>query len=398
MNQSKIKQFRRVVFLLDVLKLALTAFGGPQVHFTQFQRLLVNKKKYLDEFELKELNSLCSMLPGPTSTQTITAIGYKMGGPTLAFLTLAIWVFPACFLMGNAAILLTIFGLDDPKLSYLKYLEPMASGFIIYAAYRFIQLFITRKYHWALLIGTAFIGITFQLGSPYLIPLTLLTGGLISSYINTRGLVRKPKPIRNIRYDNLLLFFIIFVVAATIGVATQNRIFLLFENNFRYGSIVFGGGNVLIPLMFNQFVEFRHYMEASEFLAGVGFLQAMPGPVFSIASFTGAMSMKEFGIFGQVAGILAGSIGIFLPGILLLFFVYPIWNQLKDFVPVKNAIEGINAASAGLVIASAYLLFLPVQLNEQNMIVLLTTLFLLLSTRVPSPIIVLACIIAGFIF
>ncbi len=403
MKERNIKQFRRIVFLLDILKLAFTAFGGPQVHFTQFVRLLVNKKKYLTEAELKELNSLCSMLPGPTSTQTITTIGYKMGGPTLAFFTLAIWILPACLLMGGAAIILSNLTLDNPKLNFLKYLEPMASGFIIYAAYRFIQIFITRKFHWALLIGTAFIGIRFQLGSPYIIPFALLAGGLISSYINTRGVVKKPKPIHNIDYSNLILFFGIFAVAAIIGVATHgrydylSRIFLLFENNFRYGSIVFGGGNVLIPLMFNQFVEFRHYIEASEFLAGVGFLQAMPGPVFSFASYASAMSMKEFGFGGQLAGILAGTIGIFLPGILLIFFVYPIWNQLKEFAPVKNAIEGINAASAGLVVASAYLLFLPVEVNEENMIVLLTTLFLLLSTRVPSPIIVVTCIIAGFI-
>ena len=79
---SKITHFRNIVFLLDVLKLAFTAFGGPQVHFTQMHKLMVKKKKYLTEDELKELNSLCSMLPGPTSTQTIPAIGFKIGGPS----------------------------------------------------------------------------------------------------------------------------------------------------------------------------------------------------------------------------------------------------------------------------------------------------------------------------
>ncbi len=398
MKKESIRNFRRVVFLLDVLKLTLTAFGGPQVHYTQFQKNLVKKKQYLSDSELKELNSFCSMLPGPTSTQTITTIGYKIGGPSLAFLTLLIWSLPACLMMGSIAFLLCNLSMNSPKLEFLKYLQPMASGFIIYAAYRFIQMFISRKYHWFVLIFTAMIAIRFQLSSPYIIPVTLLLGGLISSYINTRGVVKKPKPITNIHWDNLILFFSIFAAVAIIGVTSQNRFFLLLENNYRYGSIVFGGGNVLIPLMFNQFVEFRHYMEASEFLAGVGFLQAMPGPVFSIASYAGVMSMKDFGFWGQISGFIAGTAGIFLPGILLIFFVYPIWNQLKDFAPVRNAIEGINAASAGLVIASAYLLFLPVEVNEENMIVLLTTLFLLLSTRVPSPIIVLACVTAGFIF
>ncbi len=398
MKKERIRHFRQITFLLEVFKLALTAFGGPQVHFTQFQRRLVKKKNFLSESELIELNSFCSMLPGPTSTQIITTIGFKIGGPYLAFLTLLIWILPACLLMGSAGIVISHLAMDNPKLEFLKYLQPMASGFIIYAAYRFIQMFITRKYHWAVLIATAVIAIKYQLGSPYIIPLTLILGGLISSYINTRVLVKKPNPIKNIRWDNLVLYASIFAVVAIIGILTHNRFFLLLENNYRYGSIVFGGGNVLIPLMFNQFVEFRHYMEASEFLAGVGFLQAVPGPIFSIASYAGVMSMKEFGFWAQISGFVAGTVGIFLPGILLIFFVYPIWNQLKDFAPVKNAIEGINAASAGLVIASAYLLFLPVQVNEENMIVLLTTLFLLLSTRVPSPIIVLGCILAGFIF
>ncbi len=394
MAENHFKHFKKLLFLLNVLKLALTAFGGPQVHYTQFRKHLVIKKKYISEEDLAELNSFCSMLPGPTSTQTITAIGYKLGGPSFAFLTLSVWIFPACLMMGTLAILFTHLALDNPKLDFLKYLQPMASGFLIYAAYRFIQMFVTKRYHWALLLGTASIGILQQ--SPFLIPIMLIIGGLISSYINTRGAIKKPDPITNIRWDNLLLFFGIFLMAAIVGVASQNRFMLLFENHFRYGSIVFGGGNVLIPLMYNQFVEYKHYIAAPEFLAGLGFLQAMPGPVFSIATFTGAMSMKDFGFWGQIAGMISGTVGIFLPGILLLFFVFPIWNQLKHFAPVKNAIEGINAASAGLVVASAYLLFLPVQINEENMLVLLTTLFLLLSTKVPSPLIVLGCLIGGY--
>jgi chromate transporter len=167
----------------------------------------------------------------------------------------------------------------------------------------------------------------------------------------------------------------------------------------RFGqNLLFGGGFVLIPLMFNQFVEIKQYLTANEFLAGVGLVQAMPGPVFSIATYCNAMALKEFGLGGQLIGAIIGTIAIFLPGALLIFFVYPIWNKIKNFTPIKNAIEGINAASAGLVIASAYLLFKPVVLNQPNMIVLLLTLFLLLTTRVPSPAIVIICILASFIY
>jgi chromate transporter len=109
------------------------------------------------------------------------------------------------------------------------------------------------------------------------------------------------------------------------------------------------------------------------------------------------MALQEYGVSGQLLGAALGTIAIFLPGTFLIFFIYPIWNQVKTFTPIKNAIEGVNAASAGLVIASGYLLFKPVVLNQPNMIVLLLTLFLLLTTRVPSPVIVILCLLASFI-
>jgi chromate transporter len=150
--------------------------------------------------------------------------------------------------------------------------------------------------------------------------------------------------------------------------------------------------------MFNQFVEYKHYITPNEFLSGVGILQAIPGPVFSISTFSGAMAMKEWDSMGQILGGLIGTIGIFLPGTLLIFFIYPMWDQMKSFSPVKNAIEGINAASAGFVISAAWLLFQPVEVNEMNMTVLLGTLFLLLTTKIPYPIIVLLCILTGIYF
>ena len=395
MNSLKIKRFRHILFLLDVLKLAVTAFGGPQVHLVQFQKKLVDKKKYITSADLKELNSLCSILPGPTSTQTITAIGFKIGGPLLAFFTLAVWVFPASLIMGIFAIVIHFYHLENPKLNFLKYIQPMAVGFIIYAAFQIIQMFISKLYHWILLILSASIAILYQ--TPYLFPVLLLLGGFVSSQVNKEK-INKVKPLKNINWSNFILFLSVFITAAVLGVFTQNKIVLLFENTYRFGSIVFGGGHVLIPMMYNQFVEIKHFLTANEFIAGVGLVQAMPGPVFSIATFCNAMALQEYGFSGQLLGAVIGTIAIFLPGTFLIFFIYPIWNQLKNYNPIKNAIEGVNAASAGLVIASAYLLFKPVVLNQSNMIVLLLTLFLLLTTKVPSPVIVIICVLASFIY
>ena len=395
LTQEKIKQFRNSRFLLDVFGIAITAFGGPQVHITQFHKKLVIKKKYITDHELKELTSLCSMLPGPTSTQTITAIGYKIGGPWLAFLSLFVWILPATILMTLLAILIHQFDLYNPKLDFLKYIQPMAVGFIIFAAYKFKTIFITKTHHWVLMILAAFAGIWFT--TPFIFPLLLIIGGVVSNLLNKSDMT-DVKRISNIPWSNFLLFLGIFLAAALAGAITKNKAVLLFENTYRYGGIVFGGGHVLIPMMYNQFVEFKQYLTPNEFLSGVGVLQAIPGPVFSISTFAGAMILKEWDTLGQILGATIGTVGIFLPGTLLIFFVYPIWNQMKVFSPVKNAIEGINATSAGLVIASAFLLFKPVEVNEMNMTVLLGTLFVLLTTKIPYPIIVLICMTLGLLY
>jgi chromate transporter len=392
---NKIKQFRYVRFLLDIMGIAFSAFGGPQVHFTIIHKKLVQKRNYLTEDDLKELNSLCSMLPGPTSTQTITAIGFKIGGPALAFLTLTIWILPATLMMTSFAFIIYFFNLNNPKLEFLKYIEPMAVAFIIYAAYRIRAIFVTRVHHWFLMITSAIVAILSS--TPYIFPILLLIGG-IASNIRNRSKYADVKRIHNINWSNFLLFIGIFTLAALLGAITKDKSVLLFENTYRYGSLVFGGGHVLIPMMYNQFVEFKHYLQPNEFIAGVGILQAIPGPVFSFSTYVGALSLKELGGSGLLLGSFIGTIAIFLPGTLLIFFVYPIWNQVKNFSPVKNAVEGINATSAGLVIASAYLLFKPLEITEMNMLVLLATLFLLLSTKIPYPLIVVLCIAAGFVY
>jgi len=393
-TQENISKFRKIRFLRDILGIALTAFGGPQVHLTIIHKKLVQKRHYISEDELKELNSLCNMLPGPTSTQTITAIGFKIGGPMLAFLTLAVWVLPATILMSCFAFIVYFFNLNNPKLNFLKYLEPMAVAFIIFAAIKIRELFVSKTLHWILMGISALLAIISH--NPLIFPLLLLLGGVTTTVLK-QSKYNEVKKIKNIDWRNFILFIGIFITAALLGAITKQKSFLLFENTYRYGSIVFGGGHVLIPMMYNQFVEFKNYLNPNEFIAGVGILQAIPGPVFSFSTYAGALALKDMGIWGLLLGSTIGTVAIFLPGALLIFFIYPIWNQMKNFSPVKNAIEGINATSAGLVVSSAFLLFQPLELNEMNMLVLLATLFLLLSTKIPFPVIVILCIGLGII-
>jgi len=398
----RIRKLKQLVFLKDVFVLSLTAFGGPQVHFVQFLKRLVTKKHYITEEDLKELNSFCQMLPGPTSTQTVTAIGFKLGGPMLAFLTLAVWILPACVIMFLLAVLLSSYGHSSINLSFLKYIQPMAIGFMVYAAVSIGQLFAKTITELLLLIIAAQAAIFMR--TPLVFPIILIFGGIVSNFTDKKKLEGYYR-ITNVRWDNFILFVSIFLISAAVAAYVKSnygqiaaRPFLLFENTYRYGSIVFGGGNVLIPMIYEQFVNFREYLSAQDFITGLGLLQSIPGPVFSFSSFACGMSMSHWGTSGILLGSVVGSIGIFLPGILLIFFLYPIWDQFKGHPRIQKAISGINASSAGLVVASAYLLFEPLGFSSLNLVIVVLTSSVLYFFRLSPPIVVAITILCGIIF
>ena len=389
--------FRRVryyIFLRDVLILALTAFGGPQAHIAMFLDLLVKKRGYLSEEDLIELNALCNILPGPTSTQTITAIGFKIGGPNLAYLTLLIWMIPAVTIMTIAAI--TISNLQEQNISieFTKLIQPMAVGFVAFAAYRICRKVINSKLAFTLMIIAAIISLFYA--SPYVFPVVLLLGGLISSLKYKAQPIEEKDSIK-INWSNFILWAAVFVIAAVLGGVTKSLPLRLFENFYRNGSLIFGGGQVLIPFLYAEFVELKMYLSSEEFLSGYALMQSLPGPVFSFCAYVGSLSMREFGIVGEVVGALAASIGIFLPGAFLIFFVIRFWDNLKKYRRVKASLEGINAVSAGMVIAAAVLLFLPLDPNYLNFGVAIGTFVLLKFTKIPSPLIILAGLIGGII-
>ncbi len=161
-----------------------------------------------------------------------------------------------------------------------------------------------------------------------------------------------------------MVFAIIFVAVGSLAF-THYKPVVLFENNYRFGSMVFGGGNVLIPMMYEQFVQFKRTIAISntDFMTGVGLVQAVPGPVFSFATYISAMGMRPEGWVMQIVGALVGTLGIFLPGLLIIFFVYPLWHQFKNHPVIRKSLEGINATAAGLVASAAILLFMQVDMQ-----------------------------------
>ncbi|GJM29342.1 MAG: chromate transporter [Cyclobacteriaceae bacterium] len=394
---NKAKKIRYFIFLRDVLALSLTAFGGPQAHLAMLFDTMVNKRNYLTEDELIELHALCQILPGPTSTQTITALGFKMGGPNLAYLTLLIWMLPAVSIMIAAAIVISTLQDRNISIAFTKYIQPMAVGFVTYAAYK-ISI---KVVHTHLAMGLMIIAavVSYFIKNPLIFPIIMLISGSVTA-LNYKAHPRQDDKRLKIDWKNFILWAAVLAFFAILGGITRERTVLIFENFYRNGSLIFGGGQVLIPLLYTEFVEFKHYLTSEEFLTGFGIVQALPGPVFSFSAYIGALAMRDQGIFWEVIGGLIAAAGIFLPGTFLIFFVIRFWEQLKKYRVVKASLEGINAASSGLVIAAAFILFQPIE-NDANVInitVLICTFIVLMFTRIPAPFIILGGLVAGLIF
>jgi chromate transporter len=389
--------FRRVrylIFLRDVLILAFTSFGGPQAHLAMFMDMMVKKRGYLSESDLIELFALCQILPGPTSTQTITSVGFKIGGPGLAYLTLLIWALPAVTFMTAAALTVNILNDANLSLEFLRFIQPMAVGIVAYSAYRIASSVVSTKDGYFLMLISAVA--SFYLRSPYAFPVFLLIGGFVTAF-KYKKQPTEEKAGMKIRWENLIIWGAVLIVAAVLGGIFQSLPIRTFENFYRNGSLIFGGGQVLVPLLFTEFVEFKQYLSSEEFISGYALVQAIPGPTFSFSAYIGALIMREWGIGGEILGAFLAAAGIFLPGTFLIFFVNRFWEELKKYRIIKASLEGISAVSSGMVIAATFYLIEPIEVNFINYALMFGTAFLMFFTKVRTPYIIISGLIIGLI-
>jgi len=384
---------RQLLFLSDAFIYTLSAFGGPQGHIAVMLREFVQKRNYITEEELMELNALAQVLPGPSSTQTLVGIAWKVGGLWLAIATFFLWILPSAAMMCAAAISYKMFADRGRMVDVLEFIRPAAVGIVAYATYTFACRFLKTRVSTMLAIGS-FIA-TLILQNAYAFPILILLGGIVSSALETQPheAELRVKLFANVNPNKLMYFVGVLLAFAALG-AVINRTspfslpIRMFENFYRNGTLVFGGGQVLIPLLFTEFVEFKNYLSSEEFLSGYALLQALPGPTFSFTPYIGALAMRNYGIGGQLLGALAG-LAIFLPGTFLIFFVIRFWNGLKKYRVVKASLEGINAVSSGMVCAAAILLFHPIETTGLNIAIVVLTFAALLWTRIPPPLIIL---------
>jgi chromate transporter len=404
---------RHIEFLKAVFLHSITAFGGPQGHFAMVMKTFVHRRKDITEQELIDYNAFCQLLPGASSTQTLTLIGYKRGGVVLAMLTLIIWTLPACCLMG----LFSFFPFRTTAL--FRFIGPMTIGFLAFAAQHSFKVSIYNTITRVILVASTIA--TFLLFKmPWIFPVLLVLGGIVTN-LSSRRIPQVEIVHKKIKWGNIWLFAIIFVLAgASSELARKNnwpnrRPLNLFENTYRFGSLVFGGGNVLMPMMYEQFVARPQSqkliqrnpnvirMTPDDFYSGWGMVRAIPGPVFSVAAYMGGVAMKDKGVALQILGCFVATTGIFLPSALLVLFFFPIWYNMKKYATVYRALEGINAVVVGILVASAFYMMKDFQTKSGldialSLGVMVATWAMLNYTRLPSPVIVLIWLGLGWAF
>jgi len=391
---SKTTMKQSFAFLLDVFLCSLSSFGGPEAHYGVFSQILVHKKKYIDEKTLSELIGVFSLVPGPSSTQTITAIGYLVGGPFVAFLTFLIWALPALMIMTFVGVFFSLVNSFPIFTLMLTVLPPVAVGFIVYAGWTLTKRVVFNTTHWILFIAIGFFGF-FLIPLTFLaVPLLLITSGLVLL------LIEKPTSLKikftaKPKWFFLLIIILVAIIGELLGAWLQLPWLNLFNSFYRYGYSVIGGGQIVIPLMIQDLVTQQSLISLETFLSGYAIDQVIPGPLFSFAAFVGTQSLSGMPL-AWLGGFLSG-LSIFIPGIVLVYFMVPIWKVVREVGWMKVMLKGITIAAASLIVLTAFNQILALPIDWLSYVMVGLTFITLLWKKIPTPILVGLLITLGLL-
>src|SRR5580765_392368 len=202
---------RHIPFLRAVFLHSITAFGGPQGHFGMMLKTFAEKRRDVTRAELIEYNAFCQLLPGASSTQVLTLIGYKRGGVVLAVLTLLIWILPACILMGAFSFLLEFIDQRALHKNLFRFIPPMAVGFLLFAAVKGLRIAIHNTITFVILVVST-IATYLLFRTPWIFPILILAGGFVTNLSDKRIPEKDQRP-RKIKWWNIWLFAFIFISA-----------------------------------------------------------------------------------------------------------------------------------------------------------------------------------------
>jgi chromate transporter len=373
-------------FLLDVLWCSLSSFGGPEAHYGIFSQILVQKKKYISEETLAELIGVFSLVPGPSSTQTIMAIGYLVGGKWLALLTFMVWALPAIVIMMLVGIFFSFFQAQPIVGQLLTILPSIAVAFIFFAGWSLSKKVLTAIEPVILFIVVGVLGFWLMPLSIWTVPALLVLSGLAM-------VLRHPaKPSASLSFKTMSWVSFLLLL----GIALSNEIlivwlsgpwFTLFYSFYRYGYSVIGGGQIVIPLMIQDLVTQQSLISLPTFLSGYTIDQVIPGPLFSFAAFVGTQILAGDPL-AWLGGLLSG-FSIFIPGILLVYVVMPLWKSFQTIPWMKVFLRGIRIAAASLIVVTAINQFVMLSIDWRTSFIVTSTTLLLMTKKISPPWVVL---------
>ena len=334
------------------LRLGLTSFGGPIAHLGYFHEEYVVQRRWLDETSYADVVALCQFLPGPASSQVGIAVGYIRAGMAGG---LAAWI--GFTLPSALALVLFAYGVEEFDVidaGWLHGLKLAAVAVVAQAVWGMGRSLAPDRDRATIVIVAAVAALAWQ--SAIMQVLIILVSGFVGWNILKVGAAQSIKNSLSTfvpKWMGIVALVIFFVILAGLPLARQlesSQTLAIFDSFFRSGSLVFGGGHVVLPLLQSEVVG-PGWMTNAEFVAGYGATQAVPGPLFTFSAYLGAVISP--GPKGIVGGGLA-LVAIFLPSFLLITGVLPFWDLLRKRDVFRRTLNGVNAAVVGLLLAALY--------------------------------------------
>ncbi|MFZ3580129.1 chromate efflux transporter [Virgibacillus sp. DJP39] len=329
------------------LKLGLTSFGGPVAHLGYFKEEYIDKRKWLDDKTYADIIALCQFLPGPASSQVGIAIGMLRGGLLGGIISWLGFTIPSVIILVLFASLYQSFSLEGA--AWIASLKIVAVAVVAHAVIGLGKKLTPDRPRIAIALAAALLMLLFPSTITQLI--IIGAGALVGFSMYAKQAVSKVQPFVISITKRQGIISIITLIVLLIGLpilaqSTTNDYIKITDIFFRVGSLVFGGGHVVLPLLEQEVVP-TGMLSSGEFLAGYGMAQAVPGPLFTFAGYLGAM-------LTGVTGAIVATLAIFLPSFLLIIGALPFLGELRKRASFQGILTGVNASVVGILLAAFY--------------------------------------------
>ena len=395
-NNANIESKSAWAVFLIFLRLGLTSFGGPVAHLGYFRDEFVIRRKWLTENSYADLIALCQFLPGPASSQVGIAIGLSRAGYAGALAAWTGFTLPSAIVLMLFAIGISSYG-DIVPLGVLHGLKIAAVAVVAQAIWGMGKNLCTDVARISIMaLAACFVLLVpSALAQVSVIAIAAIIGLLW--FKPEKVMAHDPLPITVRRRTGLVWLFLFFSLLIGLPLLTAlypSQTLSMVDTFFRAGSLVFGGGHVVLPLLQAEIVP-AGWISNDTFLAGYGATQAVPGPLFTFAAFLGSsMNQAPSGWLGGMICLIA----IFAPSFLLVMGALPFWESLRQNLRTRAALSGINAAVVGLLLAALYQpVWTSAIIEAKDFGLALVALIALMFWKVPAWLVVIGCGAAGWL-